>query len=219
MRPLACVTRPGIAVTMPTFHGPVVLCDVGANIQAKPQHLYEYAVLATTYSQKVLGVRDPRVGLVSIGEEDRKGTEIVKLTHEALRADPSIRFVGNVEGGELFSGRCEVAVCDGFVGNVMLKFIEGLSEDLFKTINREFEELDPGLRTKFERTIQGVWAKHDYSEYGGAPLLGIDGVCIICHGRSEERAIRNAVKAACKFLQHGFNDAVVGRLGQARVAG
>jgi glycerol-3-phosphate acyltransferase PlsX len=219
MRPLPCINRPGIAVTLPTFHGPVVLCDVGANIQAKPHHLYEYAMLATTYAEKVLGIDHPRVGLVSIGEEDRKGTELVRQTHEALRTDPHLHFVGNIEGGELFAGQCEVAVCDGFVGNVLLKFIEGLSEDLFKTINREFEALDPSLRGRFERIIHGVWAKHDYAEYGGAPLLGIDGVCIICHGRSEERAIRNAVRAACAFLEHRFNDAVKSRFGEARVAG
>lgn len=218
MRPLKCISRPGIAVTLPTFHGPVVLCDVGANIQAKPHHLYEYAIMATLYAEKVVGIKSPRVGLVSIGEESRKGTEVVKQTHEMLSEDPRIQFVGNVEGSELFQNRCEVAVSDGFVGNILLKFIEGLSEALFKTISREFADEDPQARLKFDGALQRVWARHDYSEYGGAPLLGIDGVCIICHGRSEERAIRNAVKAACSFLQHDFNQRVVQRLGDAPVA-
>ena len=218
MRPLKCIARPGIAVALPSFHGPVVLCDVGANIQAKPRHLYDYAVMATLYAQKVVGIESPRVGLVSIGEESRKGTELVKQTHELLRADPNIDFVGNVEGGELFQNRCEVAVSDGFVGNILLKFIEGLAEALFRTISCEFQDEDPVAREKFNGALKRVWARHDYSEYGGAPLLGVDGVCIICHGRSEERAICNAVKAACSFLQHKFNDAVVERLGEAPVA-
>ncbi len=219
MRPLRCISRPGIAVTLPTFYGPVVLCDVGANIQAKPHHLYEYAVMATLYAEKVVGVKKPRVGLVSIGEESRKGTEVVKQTHELLAGDPRIDFVGNVEGRELFANCCEVAVSDGFVGNILLKFIEGLSEGLFKTISAEFRDEDPAAKERFDGALQRVWARHDYSEYGGAPLLGVDGVCIICHGRSDERAIRNAVKAARLFLQHEFNDAVVARLGGAQIAG
>ncbi|HRX84581.1 MAG TPA: phosphate acyltransferase PlsX [Phycisphaerae bacterium] len=219
MRPLKCISRPGIAVTLPTFHGPVVLCDVGANIQAKPHHLYEYAVMATLYAEHVVGIKSPRVGLVSIGEESRKGTEVVKLTHDLLIEDPQINFVGNVEGRELFQNRCEVAVSDGFVGNILLKFIEGLSEALFKTISAEFRDEDPAAKERFDGALSRVWARHDYSEYGGAPLLGVDGVCIICHGRSEERAIRNAVRAAAAFLKHKINDAIVARLGDAKVAG
>lgn len=210
MRPLPCIARPGIGVTLPTFHGPVVLCDVGANIQAKPHHLYEYAVMSTLYAEKV-------VGIVSIGEESRKGTETTKQTHELLSNDKKLRFVGNVEGSELFQNRCEVAVCDGFVGNILLKFIEGLSEALFRTISAEFRDEEPAAKERFDGALQRVWARHDYSEYGGAPLLGLNGVCIICHGRSEERAIRNAVKAAGSFLKHDFNAAVIERLGDARV--
>lgn len=219
MRPLKCIARPGIAVTLPTFHGPVVLCDVGANIQAKPHHLYEYAVMATLYAEHVVGIPSPRVGLVSIGEESRKGTEVVKHTHDLLIGDPRINFVGNVEGRELFQNRCEVAISDGFVGNILLKFIEGLSEALFKTISAEFRDEDPAAKERFDGALSRVWARHDYSEYGGAPLLGVDGVCIICHGRSEERAIRNAVRAAADFLKHKINDAIVARLGDAKVAG
>ena len=217
MRPLKCISRPGIAVTLPSFHGPVVLCDVGANIQAKPRHLYEYAVMSTVYAQKIIGIESPRVGLVSIGEESRKGTEVVRQTHDMLSEDPKIDFVGNVEGRELFQNRCDVAVSDGFVGNILLKFIEGLSEALFKTISREFEDEDPAARKKFDSALQRVWARHDYSEYGGAPLLGIDGVCMICHGRSEERAIRNAVRAAHSFLKHNYNAAVAERLGDSKL--
>jgi len=219
MRTLKGISRPGIAVTLPTFHGPVVLCDVGANIQAKPHHLYEYAIMATLYAEHVVGIKTPRVGLVSIGEENRKGTEVVKLTHDLLEGDPRINYVGNVEGRELFQNRCEVAVSDGFVGNILLKFIEGLSEALFKTISAEFRDEDLAARERFDGALQRVWARHDYSEYGGAPLLGVDGVCIICHGRSEERAIRNAIKAAAAFLRHRINDTIVARLGDAKVVG
>jgi glycerol-3-phosphate acyltransferase PlsX len=219
MRPLRCISRPGIAVALPTFHGPVVLCDVGANIQAKAHHLYEYAVMATLYAEEVVGIDTPRVGLVSIGEENRKGTEVVKQSHDLLMGDPRINFVGNVEGRELFQNRCEVAISDGFVGNILLKFIEGLSEALFKTISAEFRDEEPAAKERFDGALQRVWARHDYSEYGGAPLLGVDGVCIICHGRSGERAIRNAVKAAAAFLKHKINESIVARLGDAKVAG
>lgn len=219
MRSLPCISRPGIAVALPSFHGPVTLCDVGANIQARPQHLYEYAVLATEYAKMVLGVESPRVGLVSIGEESLKGTDVIKKTHELLSADRAIRFVGNVEGRELFQNKCDVAVSDGFVGNILLKFIEGLSEGLFKTISREFQDDDEVNKKKFDDALHRVWQRHDFSEYGGAPLLGINGVCMICHGRSEERAIRNAVKAASTFVEHRFNDAITRRLGQTGATG
>lgn len=215
MRALSCISRPGIAVALPSFHGPVILCDVGANIQARPQHLYEYAVLATEYAKLVVGVESPRIGLVSIGEESLKGTDVIKRTHELLSSDPLLRFIGNVEGRELFQDRCDVAVSDGFVGNILLKFIEGLSEGLFKTISREFQDDDPSAKQKFDDALHRVWSRHDFSEYGGAPLLGINGVCMICHGRSEERAIRNAVRAAGTFLEHRFNEAIAKRLGQS----
>ena len=216
MRPLACVARPGIAVAIPSFHHPFVLCDVGANIQPKPHHLYEYAVMSSLYAKRVLGLENPRVGLISIGEESRKGNELVKETHKLLAGDPNLIFVGNVEGRDLFYDKCEVAVCDGFVGNIILKFVEGLSEGLFQTISREFEDEDPVARNKFDGALKRVWARHDYTEYGGAPLLGIDGVCFICHGRSDQRAIRNAVRAAARYFSHGLNELIAAQLGGAR---
>jgi len=212
LKPLPFITRPGIAVTIPSFHGPFVLCDVGANIQAKPRHLYEYAVMATLYAQRVLGIEQPRVALMSIGEESGKGTGLVKQTSELLRNDPAINFVGNAEGRDLFENHCDVAICDGFVGNIVLKFVEGLAEGLFRTIAREFEGEAPDLQAKFNGALDRVWRRHDYSRYGGAPLLGVDGVCIICHGRSNDFAIRNAVKAARRFVQQRFNEAIAARL-------
>ena len=168
--------------------------------------------MATLYAQMVIGVESPRVALMSIGEESGKGTGLVKRTHELLRDDPKINFVGNVEGRELFEDRCDVAICDGFVGNIVLKFVEGLADGLFRTIAREFEDERPDLRTKFNGALERVQGRHDYSRYGGAPLLGVNGVCIICHGRSNEYALCNAVKAARRFVEQGFNDAVTARL-------
>ncbi len=215
MRPLPNVTRAGIAVTIPSFHGPFVLCDVGANIQTKARHLYEYGVMSTAYAQKVLGIERPRVALLSIGEEDKKGTDLVKQTHELLTDDPDIDFVGNVEGKDLFSNVCDVALCDGFVGNILLKLTEGLADGLFQTIFHEVAEEEPAVRDKIQAAVKRIYTRHDYTEYGGAPLLGIDGVCIICHGRSNERAIRNAVRVAGQFVSMGLNEAIVERLGRA----
>jgi len=213
LRPLPCVSRPGIAVAIPSFHRPFVLCDVGANIQAKPQHLYQYGIMAAIFSQTVLGIERPRVALLSVGEESRKGTDLVKQTHELLSGDDTIDFMGNVEGRDLFHDTCDVAVCDGFVGNIVLKFVEGLAEGLFATIAHEFEDEAPAEKEKFSAALERVWARHDYSEYGGAPLLGIGGVCIICHGRSKERAIRNAVRVAATFVEHDFSRLIAERLG------
>lgn len=212
MKPLPCVSRPGIAVTIPSFYGPFVLCDVGANIQAKPKHLYEYGVMGAIYAEKVLGIKNPRVALVSIGEESGKGTGVVKQTTELFKANPRVNFVGNAEGKDLFEDHCDVAICDGFVGNIVLKFVEGLAEGLFKTIAHEFNDEAPELKTKFTSALDRVWARHDYSRYGGAPLLGINGVCVICHGRSNDTAIKYAVLAARKHAQQNIRDEIIARL-------
>jgi len=207
------VSRPGIAVVVPTFHGPIVLCDVGANISAKPHHLHDYAVMACLYAKHMIGVAEPRVGLLSIGEEEVKGNELVKQTRALLKGDGSLRYVGNLEGRSLFAGECDVAVCDGFVGNIVLKLTEGLADGLFQTITREIEEGIPGLAGEFEPVVRRIWARHDYSEYGGAPLLGVDGVCIICHGRSEHRAIANAIRVASEFGRLRLNARMIESLG------
>lgn len=212
LKPLDFITRPGIAVTIPSFHGPYVICDVGANIQARPQHLHDYAIMAGLYAEHVHGIANPRVALLSIGEEDGKGTGLVRKTHELLRRDPRVNFVGNAEGRELFEGKCDVAVCDGFVGNIVLKFVEGLAEGLFRTVSREFDAEESTVRQKVQTVIDAIRRRHDYSEYGGAPLLGVNGVCIICHGRSNEYAIGNAVKAAVRFVKSRFNERLRARI-------
>ena len=209
MRTLPGVSRPGIAIVLPTFHGPVVLCDVGANIAPQPRHLMQYAMMAGAYAKKVCGVANPRVGLLSIGEEDAKGTNTVKEARKLMRDEPQINFVGNVEGRDLFRGVVDVVVCDGFVGNIVLKFTEGLAAGLFQTIMAELEEAKPGLLEQFKPVMKKIYQKHDWQEYGGAPLLGVGKYCLICHGRSDSRAIMNAIRVGKQLATSGINEIIV----------
>jgi glycerol-3-phosphate acyltransferase PlsX len=196
VRPIKGVSRPGIAVMLPTFHGPIVLCDVGANVDPKPHHLYEYAKMCTVFARKILGVAEPSVGIVSVGEEEGKGKALVKEAYELIKADSTLKFIGNVEGRDIFAGVGTVFICDGFVGNVTLKLVEGLAEGIFKTIRREIAEEGPQLVKQFEPVVARIWQRHDFAEYGGAPLLGINSVAIICHGRSDQKAIANAIRVS-----------------------
>jgi phosphate acyltransferase len=209
MRTLPGVSRPGIAVILPTFHGPVAICDVGANISPRPKHLQQYALMAAAYAEAVIGVRNARVGLLSIGEEDTKGTTIVKDARKLMRDEPLINFVGNVEGRDLFKGVVDVVVCDGFVGNIVLKFTEGMADGLFQTIIAELQEADTKLLDQFRPVLKRIHAKHDWQEYGGAPLLGVNGYCLICHGRSDSRAIKNAIRVVRQLVNSGVNDRIV----------
>ncbi|HWL93237.1 MAG TPA: phosphate acyltransferase PlsX [Phycisphaerae bacterium] len=212
MRTIGSVQRPGIAVVLPSFAGPLTVCDVGANVAPKPAHLLQYAQMSSAYAECVLKIKNPRVGLISIGGEDVKGNPLVKRTNELLRKDTSIRFIGNVEGREVFSGACEVAITDGFVGNVVLKLTEGLATGLLRIISREVHQMSPEMAQRLEPVFQEIWRKHDYSEYGGAPLLGVDGTCIICHGSSDRRAIKNAVRIAAEFIRTELNKVIASRL-------
>lgn len=208
IKPIKGVSRPGIAVVMPTFHGPVVICDVGANVAPKPRHLYEYARMCAAYAQMILRIEDPEVGLVSIGEEEAKGNQLVKETSVLLRNDPTLHFVGNVEGRDVFAGRSHVFVCDGFVGNVILKLTEGLAEGLFKTIIKEIGNEREQMAIEFAPIVDRIWKRHDFAEYGGAPLLGINSVAIICHGRSDRRAISNAIRVATEQIRVNLNGVI-----------
>jgi phosphate acyltransferase len=212
MRTLEGVSRPGIAVLMPTFHGPVVICDVGANIAPKPKHLQQYALMAGAYATAVVGKENPRVGLLSIGEEDAKGTAIVKESRLLMRDEPQINFIGNVEGRDIFKGVVDVVVCDGFVGNIVLKFTEGMAEGLFQTIVSEIHEADPGLLPQIQPVLKKIHAKHDWQEYGGAPLLGVNGYCLICHGRSEAKAIMNAIRVGKQLHASGVNPKIIDKI-------
>lgn len=209
LRTLPGVSRPGIAVIMPTSHGAVILCDVGANPEPKPKHFHEYALMASVYAQAVVGIKNPRVGLLSIGEEDSKGNAMTKESRKLLRDEPHINFVGNVEGKDLFKGVVDVVICDGFVGNIVLKFTEGLSEGLMQTIMGELQENAPELLGQFRPLMKKIYAKHDWQEYGGAPLLGVGGYCLICHGRSEAKAIMNAIRVGKQISSSGINEKIV----------
>jgi len=212
MKLLPGVSRAGIAVVIPSFTGPIVLCDAGANLTPKPHQLVQYAVMASAYAKHVLKVDRPRVGLLSVGQEELKGTTLVKQAHEVLQVLARINFVGNVEGLDLFRGGCDVVICDGFVGNICLKLAEGLAEGLFKTISKEIALASPELAANFEPVVKRVWANHDYAEFGGAPLLGVDGACIICHGSSDHVAIRNAVRVASEYYEHDLNTIITSEL-------
>src|SRR5436305_458296 len=209
MRTLPGISRPGIAVIVPTFYGPVVICDVGANVTPKPSHLEKYAIMAAAYSHAVCGIENPRVGLLSIGEEDAKGNAIVKEARKLMRDEPLINFVGNVEGRDLTKGVVDCIISDGFVGNVVLKLMEGLTEGLFQQLMHELQETNPGAMEQFKPAMKTIYTKHDWQEYGGAPLLGVGGYCLICHGRSDARAIKNAIRVGKQLVTSGVNEKIV----------
>ncbi len=212
MRRLPNVVRPGIAVVVPTFSGPIVLIDVGANIDPKPVHLAQYGVMGDAYARGILGIANPRVAIMNVGGEEAKGTEGMKIARELLRKAEGLNFMGFVEGRGVFNGDADVIVTDGVVGNVMLKLAEGLSSGLFKEIAREILETDPELAVRFEPIVKRIYARHDYHEYGGAPLLGVNGCCLISHGSSISRTIMNAVSRARQYAASGLNDIINARL-------
>ena len=204
------VYRPALVGIFPTMERkPVVLVDVGANVDCDPKLLAQFAVMAEIYSRKVLHTPNPRVGILSIGEEEHKGNELTRTTWPLLKS-LNINFIGNVEGRDIYGGQVDVIVCDGFVGNVALKVSEGLV-DMFKKLLRE--SLESSLAGKigyaFSQKSFGAFRKRlDYSEYGGAPLLGVRGGCIICHGRSNANAIKNAIRVAVEFSAGKVNERI-----------
>ena len=212
IKPIKGVSRAGIAVVMPAFHGPVLICDVGANVAPKPRHLYEYARMCTAYAQTILRIAEPTIGLVSIGEEEVKGNQLVREARQLIKGDSNLHFIGNVEGRDIFAGTGDIFICDGFVGNVVLKLTEGLAEGLFQTIVREIGEESPELAEQFAPIVDRIWKKHDFAEYGGAPLLGLNSVVIICHGRSDQRAISNAIRVAAEEIRANLNAVIAQRL-------
>jgi glycerol-3-phosphate acyltransferase PlsX len=207
------VKKAGIAVAFITGDTRVVVIDVGANVAAKPEHLIQYGIMASIYARGILGVDRPRVGLLNIGEEEKKGNTLVKSSH-ALFQKSRLNYVGNVEGVELFRGVCDVVVCDGFVGNIVLKTSEGMAERLIGLFHQVLgEAIDAESRgAALGRTLREAMGrlekKLDYSEYGGAPLLGVDGVTIIAHGRSDARAIYNAIRMARRMGELDLNSRI-----------
>lgn len=202
------VARPGIASIFPTLKKPVVMMDVGANVDCRPQHLFQFAVMASAFSH-IFDIDRPRIGILSIGEEVGKGNTLVKETYSRLAAS-ALNFVGNVEGRDVFQGNVDVIVCDGFVGNICLKLSEGLAEAAMQMIKDEIMKSTAAKIGYFlARPAFRAFAKRvDYAEYGGAPLLGVNGVGIICHGKSSAEAIKNAIIEAAKMVEKQVNQRI-----------
>lgn len=210
LRMLEGIERPGIGILLPTLGTPTLLIDVGANIDPKPVHLYQYALMGDVYFRYILRKNRPSVGILNIGEEETKGTEYVKEAHQLLNKS-RLHFIGNVEGRDIFNGRVDIVVCDGFVGNVVLKVSESIAHVIGKMLKAQ-------LKKNFITMLGALLAKPafdalkkevDYSEYGGAPLLGVDGNVIISHGSSDARAIKNAIRVASEFVKYEINQHIL----------
>jgi len=215
VRRLPGIRRPGISVVFPTFYGPVVVIDVGANVDCRPIHLFQYGLMASLYARKVFKVENPRVGILSIGEESEKGNELAREARELLeRSD--LNFRGNAEGRDLFNGRFDVVVCDGFVGNIVLKCVEAMAGNMFQIIREGLKAADASVMAKLGPLLADLERRHDSAEYGGAPLLGVDGVVLICHGNSRARAITNAFRAAALYARTQVNREIVAAVSPMR---
>lgn len=199
------IERPAIAASLPTRQGTAIMLDVGATVDCTPQQLYQFGVMGSEYAKHILETSRPRVGLLSIGEEDTKGNEVTKEAFRLLK-ESSLNFIGNVEGRDVYSGNADVIVCDGFLGNVALKISEGLADAIKKMLMKEIASSRIGrvgylfLAGPLLRLRRRV----DYAEFGGAPLLGVNGVCMICHGRSSAKAFKNAIARASMLVQEGL---------------
>jgi glycerol-3-phosphate acyltransferase PlsX len=212
------VDRPALGTAIPTRRGPALLLDAGANVECRPQHLLQFAAMGSAYAQVALGIERPRVGLLSIGEEETKGNDLIREAHRLLKAG-SLHFIGNVEGRDVYAGLADVIVCDGFTGNVALKISEGLVDVVEQLLGEELQATFSGrVGYLFSlRAFRRFRKRLDYSEYGGAPLLGVNGPCVVAHGRSSVKAIRNAVAMAHRLagfgvvdrLEHGIRSVVV----------
>ncbi|MFQ5720574.1 MAG: phosphate acyltransferase PlsX [Acidobacteriota bacterium] len=213
------VDRPALAAVLPNLHSRSVWLDVGANVAPRPAHLVQFAVMGSLYSSRILGASSPRVGLLSIGEEEGKGNDATREVARRLRLiGDKINFIGNVEGRDIFSGRADVIVCDGFIGNVSLKAIEAVTDTVRTFLRQEIEKswwarlgslLMGGAFERFKNRVS-------YEEYGGVPLLGMSGATIICHGRSSPRAIQNAIRVAGEFVRNQVNDRIRSELAQVQ---
>ena len=209
------VSRPALAAILPNVKGYTLLLDVGANVDTKPNHLREFAVMGHFYAQMVLGIPEPRIGLLSIDEEEGKGNEMTREVFRVLK-ETGLNFIGNAEGRDVYNGNADVVVCDGFTGNVVLKASEALGEMVSRTLRE-------GIMRTLPRKLGGFLARGafddlkkrmDYSEYGGAPLLGVKGGCIVCHGRSNAKAIKNAVRVAREFAVNRIDTKIRERVGE-----
>jgi glycerol-3-phosphate acyltransferase PlsX len=210
LRTLDGIDRPGIAAVLPTQFNVFVLIDAGATIDSRPEHLLQYAIMGSVYSRHVLGYKNPTVGLVSLGEEDVKGTELTKEVFKLLKQS-RLNFVGNIEGRHLFEDPVEVVVCDGFVGNVILKTSESIAVAIFKWLKHELTRTKVRMAGAYvaRHAFNDIKRKTNYEEYGGSPLLGVNGICIIAHGASTPLAIKNALRVAAESIEHRVNPHIV----------
>ena len=213
------VNRPAIASLFPTEHGQCIVLDVGANAECKPINLFQFGVMGSLYVSHMLGIEHPRVGLMSIGEERSKGNELVVQAHNLL-AESSLHFIGNVEGRDVLRGTADVVICDGFVGNVLLKFTESVIHLLTASLR---EKALSSLRRKLgalllKPAFEEMKREMNYEEYGGAPLLGIDGITIICHGSSSPKAIANAIRVAERMARERINESIKEQLQRVSIA-
>jgi glycerol-3-phosphate acyltransferase PlsX len=212
------VSRPAISTLWPNKRKGAVVLDVGANHECTPKNLVQFAVMGSVFAEKHLGIKNPRVGLLNIGEERSKGNELVRDSYELLETDGRIQFVGNVEGRDVFDGAADVVVCDGFVGNVILKFSESIYSFLSHLVR---DQIRRGFLAKagallMKPAFTSIRSRLDYAEYGGAPLLGVNGVVIISHGKSSRRAIKNAVLAGAKSVDADLNRHIEERFASPR---
>src|SRR5438128_1129772 len=210
LRTLQGIDRPGIAAVLPTQYNVFVLIDAGANIDARPEHLLQYAIMGSVYSSHVLGYKRPSVGLISLGEEDVKGTELTKEAFKMLKRS-SLNFRGNIEGRHLFEEPVEVVVCDGFVGNVILKTSESIAVAIFKWLKDELMQSRRRMAGAYlaKDALHTIKKKTNYEEYGGMPLLGVNGICIIAHGASTPLAVKNALRVAADSIEQQVNPHIV----------
>ena len=215
---LETIERPGIAIVMPNLKGVSLIIDGGANIDPKPLHLLQYGIMGSAYYEQILGKMNPSVGLLNVGEEESKGPDFVKETYQLLERSP-VNFIGNIEGKDIFSGHCDVIVCDGYVGNVTLKVSESMAETLAFFLK---QELLSSIWGRFgllfaKKSFRNFKKKIDYSEYGGAPLLGVNGIVIIGHGRSSSKAVMNAIRFAKEEVERNINQNIMEQVKKALV--
>lgn len=210
LRLLEGIERPGIGILFPTLGTPTFLIDVGANIDTKPIHLYQYALMGDVYFRYIMKKNRPSVGILNIGEEETKGTDYVKEAHQLLNKS-RLHFLGNVEGRDIFNGTVDIVICDGFVGNVVLKVAESIADVVGKLLKDQLKKNPMTMLGALlaKPAFDALRREVDYSEYGGAPLLGINGNCIISHGSSDARAIKNAIRVATEFVQHEINQHIL----------
>lgn len=200
---IAGVDRPALVSTLPTVSGLVVMIDSGSNTDCKPVNLLQFAIMGSVYAKEVLEIKDPRIGLLNIGSEEEKGNELTKQVYNLLK-ETNLNFIGNVEGRDVPYGKCDVLVCDGFVGNAVLKSMEGIASLIIDMLKEEMMKNNLTKLGAFllKRGLKNILKKMDYKEYGGAPLLGIDGIIIKAHGNSDSRAFLNAIRQARTFVEH-----------------